>query len=143
VKQEVFAEAEAALLAGNAVIGRAEGGGFYLLGLPFVEKSFFFGDNYGNDSVYQRTIEALRARVAVTELPPRGDIDDLSSLRARICLLRNTQTVLFRLSRIFRLYARRSVFLQRGINTTKLPKKMPAGRDDKLKTEYTKKAFIA
>jgi rSAM/selenodomain-associated transferase 1 len=89
VEQEVFAEAEASLLAGNAVIGRAEDGGFYLLGLPFVEKSFFFGDNYGNDSVYQRTIEALRARVAVTELPPRGDIDDLSSLRAHVRLLQN------------------------------------------------------
>ena len=86
VEQEIFAQAEAALAEGKAAIGRADDGGFYIMGLPFVEQSFFFGDEYGNDSVYRRTLDALRPRANVVELPARGDIDDLASLREQIRL---------------------------------------------------------
>jgi rSAM/selenodomain-associated transferase 1 len=81
--QPVFAEAEEALLAGQAVIGRADDGGFYMMGLGEVRDSFFFGDDYSNATVYERSVEALRGHFSlVHELPTWVDIDDSASLRA-------------------------------------------------------------
>ena len=81
--QAVFAEAEDAILAGQATIGRADDGGFYMMGLGEVRDLFFFGDDYSNATVYERSVEALRGHFSlVHELPTWMDIDDSASLRA-------------------------------------------------------------
>lgn len=85
--QFFFAEAEQALIKNQATIGRADDGGFYIMGLPFADESFFFGDDYSNETVYERTITALR-RVfpKVQELPDWIDIDDSASFKALLRL---------------------------------------------------------
>jgi rSAM/selenodomain-associated transferase 1 len=65
----------------TAVIGGTEDGGFYLLGLQHPDESLFFGADYSNDSVFERTDAALRAAYThVEHLPVWYDVDDAASL---------------------------------------------------------------
>jgi uncharacterized protein len=86
--QHIWDEAENALQASNeAVLGRANDGGFYAMGLPkrshSVSTSFFFGSDYSNNTVFERTQAALSlAFERVHALPEWTDIDDEASLLA-------------------------------------------------------------
>lgn len=85
--QRIFAEAEQSVAQHQAIIGRTDDGGFYLLGLPQVQDTFFFGADYSNDTVYKRTLEALSEHfTSVYELPVWIDIDDEASLQALVRL---------------------------------------------------------
>ncbi len=83
IPHKIWRAAEEALQASDtAVLGRSTDGGFYAMGLPFVDTSFFFDNAYSNDTVYARTYEALQESFSIIlELPERTDIDDLASLR--------------------------------------------------------------
>jgi rSAM/selenodomain-associated transferase 1 len=64
-----------------AVIGGTEDGGFYLLGLQKPDESLFFGADYSNDTVFQRTLAALQAAYKHVEcLPTWYDVDDAAAL---------------------------------------------------------------
>jgi rSAM/selenodomain-associated transferase 1 len=83
VPQSIWQEAEECLLneSNTAVLGRSTDGGFYAMGLQSIDESFFFGDNYSNDTVFERTWKALQSKYAqVRELPEWSDIDDEESL---------------------------------------------------------------
>lgn len=85
--QTIFAEAEEHIAAQQAVIGRADDGGFYCLGLSEVREAFFFGADYSNDTVYERTFQALSKHYSfVHALPVWVDIDDETSLQALLRL---------------------------------------------------------
>ncbi|MBV9653400.1 MAG: TIGR04282 family arsenosugar biosynthesis glycosyltransferase [Acetobacteraceae bacterium] len=81
----LLAEAAAALLAGGdrAVLGAADDGGYYLLGLKAAHAGMFADIAWSTDRVAAQTRERARALgLPVTELEPWYDIDDASALRS-------------------------------------------------------------
>ncbi len=80
---EIIERAFAALDDADAVIGPAEDGGFYLVGVRSTHPDMFAGVEWSTDTVFERTVSNLRRlgwRVAV--LDEWGDVDDLASLFA-------------------------------------------------------------
>jgi rSAM/selenodomain-associated transferase 1 len=74
--------ADAALRAHDAVIGPAEDGGYYLIGLSRPEWRFFEGIPWSSDAVARVTLERADAIGAtMARLESWYDVDDLSTLR--------------------------------------------------------------
>jgi len=63
----------------DTVIGPAQDGGYYLLGMNTLIKDVFFNKNWGNDSVYKDTISNLETKKIHT-LETLNDIDFASDL---------------------------------------------------------------
>lgn len=64
----------------EAVLGPADDGGFYALGLREVYGGCFFGNDYSNSTVWARTWRALSERYTPIALPMWYDIDDTEGL---------------------------------------------------------------
>lgn len=74
--------AEAALRAHDAVIGPAEDGGYYLIGLSRPEWRLFEGIPWSSDAVARVTLErAATIGATIASLEPWYDVDDLTTLR--------------------------------------------------------------
>ena len=78
-KRQHINQAFTALDNNDAVIGPAQDGGYYLLGMNTLIKDVFFNKNWGNDSVYQDTISNLETKKIHT-LETLNDIDFASDL---------------------------------------------------------------
>ncbi|QCW98703.1 glycosyltransferase [Aggregatimonas sangjinii] len=74
LKQQDIAHAFAVLSENDFVIGPAEDGGYYLLGMTRFKNELFQDKNWGNDSVLSATITDL-ANEKVHLLPVRNDVD--------------------------------------------------------------------
>lgn len=60
----------------NAVIGPAQDGGYYLLGMNELSSLFFKGKNWSTDEVFVSTIEDFeREKMTYAELPVLNDVD--------------------------------------------------------------------
>ena len=69
----------------DVVLGPAEDGGFYLIGLRSAQPALFEGIQWGTSHVLQQTSERARAlRLAVRLVAPWYDVDDLESLRRAV-----------------------------------------------------------
>ncbi len=73
-------QAFTALENNDAVIGPAQDGGYYLLGMSILIKEVFYNKDWGNDSVYQDTIKDLSTKKIYT-LETLNDIDVASDLK--------------------------------------------------------------
>ena len=66
----------------GAVIGAADDGGYYLLGMRAAEPLLFSNISWSTDIVAQQTrIRAYAAGLELAELPPWYDVDDVAALR--------------------------------------------------------------
>ena len=66
----------------GAVMGAAEDGGYYLLGLRAANAALFSGIAWSTDAVAAQTrARAAASGLALAELPPWYDVDDAASLR--------------------------------------------------------------
>lgn len=80
LKPEHIHKAFRALKDNDAVIGPAQDGGYYLLGLNHLVKDVFFDKAWGGSSVYNQTIENLTSqKVAILET--LNDIDFAEDLK--------------------------------------------------------------
>ncbi len=78
----VLRDAVSALHSCDIVLGPAEDGGYYLIGMSGAHEALFMGIPWSTDLVLERTLELARERkLAVTLLPRWYDLDDLASLR--------------------------------------------------------------
>jgi rSAM/selenodomain-associated transferase 1 len=86
IPDNVFTHAENALrYATTAVLGKTDDGGFYMMGIHKPDESLFFGADYSNDTVFDRTYQALQSLYPYVELLPSWyDIDDATSLERYI-----------------------------------------------------------
>ncbi|WP_034886750.1 TIGR04282 family arsenosugar biosynthesis glycosyltransferase [Gillisia sp. Hel_I_29] len=64
----------------DAVVGPAEDGGYYLLGMNFLTSQVFKNKNWGTDSVLQDTLKDLKYK-NVKLLEPRNDVDYLEDIQ--------------------------------------------------------------
>ncbi len=65
----------------DLVIGKAEDGGYYLIGLNKLNKELFININWGTDSVFQTTVAiASRLNYSIYKLPVLRDIDRTEDL---------------------------------------------------------------
>jgi len=64
----------------DAVVGPAEDGGYYLLGMNFLTSQVFKNKNWGTDSVLQDTLKDLKNK-NVKLLEPRNDVDYLEDIQ--------------------------------------------------------------
>ncbi|RMA66468.1 TIGR04282 family arsenosugar biosynthesis glycosyltransferase [Ulvibacter antarcticus] len=74
LSQKDLEEAFQVLTSNNLVIGPAQDGGYYLLGMKEVFPALFKGKNWGTDSVLQNTLEDLKNETYI-QLSLRNDID--------------------------------------------------------------------
>ena len=85
---DIFTEAFAGLKERDIVIGPSDDGGYYLLGMKKPEKSLFDFENWGNQSVLDKTIkEASRHNLKSHFLPEAADVDtfkELLNLRSKL-----------------------------------------------------------
>lgn len=85
---DIFTEALAGLKERDIVIGPSKDGGYYLLGMKKPEKSLFDFENWGNQSILDKTIkEASRHNLKSHFLPEASDVDtfkELLDLRAKL-----------------------------------------------------------
>lgn len=85
---DIFTEALAGLKERDIVIGPSKDGGYYLLGMKKPEKSLFDFENWGNQSVLDKTIkEASKHNLKSHFLPEVSDVDtfkELLDLRAKL-----------------------------------------------------------
>ena len=66
----------------DAVLGPAEDGGYYLIGVNTVYREMFTGIRWGTESVLEETRNRLRdLRLKYHELPVRWDLDDVEDLK--------------------------------------------------------------
>jgi uncharacterized protein len=69
----------------RVVLGPAEDGGYYLIGVKAVHRDLFAGISWSTDKVFAQTIERAEAACLDAEVLPRWyDVDDGPSLR-RLC----------------------------------------------------------
>lgn len=82
LQREVLEQAFASLEKGDAVIGPAKDGGFYLIGLNKSRPELFLGRSWSHGKVLQETIDRLNEHGASFELLPQlQDIDTLEDLK--------------------------------------------------------------
>ncbi|MDX6770175.1 MAG: TIGR04282 family arsenosugar biosynthesis glycosyltransferase [Elusimicrobiota bacterium] len=86
---DILRQALARLDDAEVVLGPAEDGGYYLVGLRAPKPHLFMKMEWSNAFVFERTLERLRLRgESFAVLPERADVDtfgDLKSLSRRIC----------------------------------------------------------
>jgi len=80
LNKEDLAEAFVDLQEYDAVVGPAEDGGYYLLGMNFLNSQVFKNKNWGTDSVLQDTLKDLKNK-NVKLLEPRNDVDYLEDIQ--------------------------------------------------------------
>ncbi len=80
LNKEDLAEAFVDLQEYDAVVGPAEDGGYYLLGMNFLTSQVFKNKNWGTDSVLQDTLKDLKNK-NVKLLEPRNDVDYLEDIQ--------------------------------------------------------------
>lgn len=73
-------EAFAALDTHDAVIGPAQDGGYYLLGMRHLIKDVFYNKTWGSDTVFEATMKNLKD-YSVHQLETLNDIDHAEDLR--------------------------------------------------------------
>lgn len=79
----LLAQAYAALETHELVIGPAEDGGYYLLGMRDLYKDLFANKSWSTDSVLPNTLaDAARLGLRVAQLPTLRDVDDAADLAA-------------------------------------------------------------
>jgi len=79
---DLVEESFAALEQTDLVVGPAEDGGYYLIGMRGPVDGIFESIEWGTDSVLRATLDRARAlRRSVGMLPPAYDIDDAATLR--------------------------------------------------------------
>lgn len=64
----------------DVVIGPAQDGGYYLLGLKKMQSEIFYNKDWGTDTVYQKTIDNLKTQTVYT-LETLNDIDYAEDLK--------------------------------------------------------------
>lgn len=79
LRKEHIEQAFEALDTHDFVIGPAQDGGYYLLGMKQLEKSVFYQKDWGSSSVYDSTIKDLSAYTVYT-LDTLNDIDHVEDL---------------------------------------------------------------
>lgn len=80
---ELLVEASALLSTNDIVIGPAEDGGYYLLGMRELYSDLFSDKSWSTDSVLAHTLaDADRLALSVAQLPTLRDVDDADDLRA-------------------------------------------------------------
>jgi rSAM/selenodomain-associated transferase 1 len=86
VTQDIIIEAQSQLTNRDVVIGPAEDGGYYLLGLKTDQPRLFEGIDWSTDRVFAQTTSRLEElHLTWGTLPRCDDVDDLASLtRARL-----------------------------------------------------------
>jgi len=76
LNQTILDQALTAVENHDLVIGKAEDGGYYLIGLNQPIKDFFNNINWGTDQVYNQTIKiAQKLNLSIYDLPVLKDID--------------------------------------------------------------------
>ncbi|CCU80159.1 hypothetical protein HSACCH_01897 [Halanaerobium saccharolyticum subsp. saccharolyticum DSM 6643] len=85
---DIFTEAIAGLKERDLVIGPADDGGYYLIGMKKPKKFIFDFENWGNSAVLDRTIkEASKHNLKIHFLPEASDVDtfqELLKLRSKL-----------------------------------------------------------
>lgn len=79
LKSEIIETAFAELEKNKVVLGPAEDGGYYLLGLKEMNKSLFTNKNWGTSSVYKDTLKDLETD-KIHLMPTLNDIDTFEDL---------------------------------------------------------------
>lgn len=80
---ELLAEAARGVADHDVVMGPAEDGGYYLIGLRRPEARLFAGIDWGTERVLAQTLEKCRGLgLSVLQLPVRGDVDEPEDLLA-------------------------------------------------------------
>ncbi|MEA5520951.1 MAG: TIGR04282 family arsenosugar biosynthesis glycosyltransferase [Limnoraphis robusta] len=79
---EILSEAFEKLKPGNIVLGPAEDGGYYLIGLCQLIPELFLGINWGTSEVFQQTLTVCETlNLSVEFLPTLADIDRPEDLK--------------------------------------------------------------
>jgi rSAM/selenodomain-associated transferase 1 len=79
----ILEQAYTALATHDIVIGPAEDGGYYLLGMKELCQDIFLGKSWSTDSVLAHTLaDADRLGLTVAQLPMLRDVDDAADLAA-------------------------------------------------------------
>lgn len=79
----ILEQAYAALATHDIVVGPAEDGGYYLLGMKALYEDIFVGKSWSTDSVLTHTLaDADRLGLTVAQLPTLRDVDDATDLAA-------------------------------------------------------------
>ncbi|WBA42733.1 TIGR04282 family arsenosugar biosynthesis glycosyltransferase [Hymenobacter canadensis] len=79
----ILEQAYAALATHDLVVGPAEDGGYYLLGMKELCEDIFLGKSWSTDSVLAHTLaDADRLGLTVAQLPTLRDVDDAADLAA-------------------------------------------------------------
>jgi rSAM/selenodomain-associated transferase 1 len=79
----LLTQAYAALTTHDVVIGPAEDGGYYLLGMNELYQDLFANKSWSTDSVLTHTVaDAARLGLRVAQLPTLRDVDDAADLAA-------------------------------------------------------------
>ena len=82
LSSEILQQAFTSLETHNMVIGEAEDGGYYLLGLRELEQSLFTNIDWGTQMVFQQTMTiAKKLNYKIKELPVLKDIDRPEDLK--------------------------------------------------------------
>jgi hypothetical protein len=80
---ELLEQAYTALTTHEVVIGPAEDGGYYMLGMKELYEDLFVNKSWSTDSVLAHTLaDADRLGLRVAQLPTLRDIDDADDLKA-------------------------------------------------------------
>lgn len=83
ITQELLEQAFTALQTHELVIGPAEDGGYYLLGMKELYVDLFSGKSWSTDAVLPHTLaDANRLNLSVALLPMLRDVDDAADLAA-------------------------------------------------------------
>ena len=76
----------------EAVLGPAEDGGYYLIGLSRPSPALFEDIPWGKDTVLAKTRDRIRQQgLHCYELPPRWDVDDVTDLQRYLALKGGTE----------------------------------------------------
>jgi rSAM/selenodomain-associated transferase 1 len=106
VRLDALDAAGAALATGtDVVLGPAEDGGYWLLGLRTPVPDLFTGVAWGGDTVFRTTADRARALGLATRLvAPAFDVDDVDALRRLGALLAAGRVILPETARVLRAF---------------------------------------
>lgn len=79
----------------DVVLGPAEDGGYYLIGMTVPQPGLFENIHWSTDTVYESTLKKIyESNLRVGKLETLSDIDDLDDLRAGSSFLKKDKTLL-------------------------------------------------